>query len=178
MEDITSFLYIKKRYPRASSSKKKMRWTTVLLALCLGSILFNNTKAEQCGWQAGGALCPGGLCCSQWGWCGTTDDYCSPLKRCQSQCSGGSTPSAPPNGVGSIISQALFDQMLLHRNDRACPARNFYTYAAFITATGSIPAFGTTGDLATRQKEVAAFFGQTSRETTGELKRKEVRETC
>ncbi|MBA0561384.1 hypothetical protein Golob_018220, partial [Gossypium lobatum] len=29
--------------------------------------------AEQCGRQAGGALCPNNLCCSQYGWCGNTD---------------------------------------------------------------------------------------------------------
>ncbi|BBH01857.1 basic chitinase, partial [Prunus dulcis] len=27
--------------------------------------------AEHCGRQAGGALCPGGQCCSKYGWCGT-----------------------------------------------------------------------------------------------------------
>ncbi|PPS05043.1 hypothetical protein GOBAR_AA15623 [Gossypium barbadense] len=29
--------------------------------------------AEQCGRQAGGALCPNNLYCSQYGWCGNTD---------------------------------------------------------------------------------------------------------
>ncbi|CAA6656079.1 unnamed protein product [Spirodela intermedia] len=77
-------------------------------------------------------------------------------------------PSQPPSGgVASIISQTLFDQMLLHRNDAACPANNFYTYSAFVTAANSFPAFGTTGDLTTRQREIAAFLGQTSHETTG-----------
>nr|ABB89767.1 At3g12500-like protein [Boechera stricta] len=56
---------------------------------------------------------------------------------------------------------------LSHRNDAACPARGFYTYNAFITAAKSFPGFGTTGDTATRKKEIAAFFGQTSHETTG-----------
>ncbi|KAG2242701.1 hypothetical protein Bca52824_095460 [Brassica carinata] len=57
--------------------------------------------------------------------------------------------------------------MLLHMNDNACPARGFFTYDAFITAAKSFPSFGNTGDLATRKKEIAAFFGQTSHETTG-----------
>ncbi|CAN0829568.1 Acidic endochitinase WIN6.2C (Fragment) [Linum grandiflorum] len=31
---------------------------------------------EQCGRQAPGKHCPGGLCCSQYGYCGTTNAYC------------------------------------------------------------------------------------------------------
>ena len=41
----------------------------------------------ECGAQGGGALCPQNLCCSQWGWCGATQDYCG--EGCQSQCSDG-----------------------------------------------------------------------------------------
>ncbi|CAA7391524.1 unnamed protein product [Spirodela intermedia] len=143
----------------------------VLLALCLGAMSLIGAEAQQCGRQAGGALCAGGLCCSQFGWCGNTAAYCDRAQGCQSQCSGGPTPTpstpTPTTGISSIVSQALFEQMLLHRNDAACPARNFYTYSAFITAANSFPAFGTTGDLTTRKREIAAFFGQTSHETTG-----------
>lgn len=39
----------------------------------------------RCGKQAGGRKCPNGVCCSIWGWCGTTLAYCSP-NYCQSQC--------------------------------------------------------------------------------------------
>nr|AYN74359.1 chitinase 5 [Eucommia ulmoides] len=69
--------------------------------------------------------------------------------------------------VGSIVSGSLFDQMLRHRNDGGCPARGFYTYEAFISAARSFGGFGTTGDLATRKREIAAFLAQTSHETTG-----------
>jgi chitinase len=57
--------------------------------------------------------------------------------------------------------------MLKHRNDGGCPAKGFYTYDAFISAAKAFPGFGTTGDVATRKREIAAFFGQTSHETTG-----------
>ncbi|KAK7264502.1 hypothetical protein RJT34_32111 [Clitoria ternatea] len=57
--------------------------------------------------------------------------------------------------------------MLKHRNDNACPARGFYTYDAFISAAKSFPDLGTTGDTVTRKREIAAFFGQTSHQTTG-----------
>ncbi|CAA6671364.1 unnamed protein product [Spirodela intermedia] len=129
----------------------------VLLTLCLGAMSSIGAEAQQCGRQAGGALCAGGLCCSQFGWCGNTAAYCDRAQGCQSQCWGGLTPAT---GISSIVSQALC----------CLPARNFYTYSAFITAANSFPAFGTTGDLATRKREIAAFFGQTSHETTGARK--------
>nr|5XDI_A Chain A, Vaccatide, vH1 [Gypsophila vaccaria] len=39
----------------------------------------------QCGRQAGGARCSNGLCCSQFGYCGSTPPYCG-AGQCQSQC--------------------------------------------------------------------------------------------
>ncbi|MED6122732.1 hypothetical protein PIB30_042651 [Stylosanthes scabra] len=148
-----------------------------LLLLTLNLVLLLlGAKAEQCGSQAGGALCPNNLCCSKFGWCGDTDHYCSPSKGCQSQCRGSPTPSPPsppqppsPTGgdVADIISSSMFDEMLKYRNDPRCHANWFYTYDAFIAAARSFYGFGTTGDDATRKKEVAAFLGQTSHETTG-----------
>ncbi|KAJ4797260.1 Chitinase [Rhynchospora pubera] len=67
--------------------------------------------------------------------------------------------SVKAQGVGDIITSSLYDQMLPHRNP-------FYTHEAFIKAASSFPAFGTTGNVATRKRELAAFFGQTSHETT------------
>nr|POE73648.1 endochitinase 1 [Quercus suber] len=156
----------------------KMRFCAlVIFSLLLSS--FQGGLAEQCGTQAGGALCPDGLCCSQYGWCGTTADYCD--NGCQSQCSGGGDDGGGGSGgggggggggeeggeIGSIISSDDFDQLLPYRNDAACPAKNFYTYDAFIEAANSFPGFGTTGDTDIRKREIAAFLGQTSHETTG-----------
>ncbi|XP_068645509.1 endochitinase-like [Aristolochia californica] len=77
------------------------------------------------------------------------------------------TPASPPaTGVTSIITRELYDKMLPHRGNRLCEGA-FYTYDAFITAANSFPEFGTVGDEETRKRELAAFFGQTSRETTG-----------
>ena len=55
----------------------------LVVLLCLVA----NAIAQQCGWQVGGKTCPNNMCCSQYGYCGTTDDYCS--KNCQSNCGGG-----------------------------------------------------------------------------------------
>ncbi|XP_048336597.2 probable inactive chitinase-like protein LaCIC [Ziziphus jujuba] len=131
-------------------------WGLTIVSLLLFTI--QGGSAEQCGRQAGGALCPGGQCCSKYGWCGTTPDYCN--NECQSQCSGSDT------GGGDIpISRSTFDEMFKHRND--CPSKSFYSYDAFIAAAKAFPGFGTTGDDATRKKEIAAFLAQTSHETTG-----------
>lgn len=83
---------------------------------------------------------------------------------------GDSTHARAPSGggsVASIVSQALFEQMLLHRNDTSCTAKGFYTYDAFIAAVSVFPGFGTTGSAKTRKRGIAAFLGQTSHETTG-----------
>ncbi|KAJ3693095.1 hypothetical protein LUZ60_012190 [Juncus effusus] len=71
-----------------------------------------------------------------------------------------------PN-LSSIVNETLFNSIFLHRNDTACPAKGFYTYSSFIQAAKSFPKFGNTGDLATRKREIAAFFAQISHETTG-----------
>jgi len=135
-------------------------WALPILSLLLSS--FQGGSAEQCGTQAGGATCPGGLCCSQYGWCGTTSDYCA--DGCQSQCNG---VGGVGDNIGALISTSAFDNLLKHRNDGGCPAKGFYTYDAFIAAAKSFPGFATTGDTATRKREIAAFLGQTSHETTG-----------
>lgn len=118
------------------------------------------TLAEECGRQVGGATCQGGLCCSKWGWCGTTDDHCG--DGCQSNCR---KPAV--DDLSHLISRQTFEKMLLHRNGSPNCAVGFYTYDAFISAAKSFPSFGNTGSVETRKRELAAFFGQTSHETTG-----------
>ncbi|CAH8362527.1 unnamed protein product [Eruca vesicaria subsp. sativa] len=200
--------------------------TLLLLLLIIFSFLLSFSSAEQCGRQAGGALCPNGLCCSSYGFCGSTEPYCA-LPGCQSQCTPDATPPPPPppsppppsppppsppppppsppppsppppppsppppsppppppsppppppscpppppdptGGLTDIITRSQFDEMLKHRNDEACPARCFYTYDAFIHAAKTIPSFANVGDTATRKKDLAAFFGQSSYQTTG-----------
>ncbi|KAK7367222.1 hypothetical protein VNO80_09231 [Phaseolus coccineus] len=76
-------------------------------------------------------------------------------------------PSVVGDDVGSIISESLFEQLLKHRNDAVCEGKGFYTYNAFLTAASSFGAFGNTGDLDTRKRELVAFLAQSSHETTG-----------
>jgi hypothetical protein len=143
--------------------------TTLILSLAF----LLGASAEQCGSEAGGAVCANGECCSKYGWCGTTPEYCE--TDCQSNCKTAGTPTpslsaTPTSGVdvSSIISSTLFDRMLKYHNDPLCKSNGFYTYNAFITAARSFPGFGTSVDVNTRKREIAAFLAQTSHETTGE----------
>uniref|UniRef100_A0ACD5TMR1 Uncharacterized protein n=1 Tax=Avena sativa TaxID=4498 RepID=A0ACD5TMR1_AVESA len=76
---------------------------------------------------------------------------------------------AAAQGVGSVITQSVYDTMLPNRDNSQCPASGFYTYQAFISAAAAFPSFGTTGSADDVKRELAAFFGQTSHETTGGL---------
>ncbi|KAG6412601.1 hypothetical protein SASPL_125284 [Salvia splendens] len=72
------------------------------------------------------------------------------------------------SAVGSpVVSRQLFNSIFLHKDDAACPAKDFYTYDSFMQATRCFPRFGRTGSLSTRRREVAAFLAQISHETTG-----------
>uniref|UniRef100_A0A0D9WCI6 chitinase n=1 Tax=Leersia perrieri TaxID=77586 RepID=A0A0D9WCI6_9ORYZ len=69
--------------------------------------------------------------------------------------------------VASIVTEELYNKSFLHKDDAACPAKNFYTYAAFLRAADRFPRFGAVGGRITRRREVAAFLAQISHETTG-----------
>ncbi|WJX52979.1 Chitinase 2, variant 2 [Trifolium repens] len=139
-----------------------MRFSIAVTLILLVSII-GCSLAEQCGRQAGGAQCPGGACCSKFGWCGSNGDYCG--DGCQSQCGGGEGGGG--GDLGSLISRDTFNHMLKHRDDSGCQGRGFYTYDAFISAAKAFPNFANNGDTANKKREIAAFFGQTSHETTG-----------
>ncbi|XP_057966362.1 basic endochitinase [Malania oleifera] len=137
-------------------ASKASNWVFLVLGVFYVSL---GAWAEQCGKQAGGAVCPGGLCCSQFGWCGNTNDYCG--NGCQSQC----TPGGGGGDIGSLITQSKFDEIFKHRS--GCPSKGFYSSDAFVAAAKSFGGFAATGDTATRKREIAAFLAQTSHETTG-----------
>ena len=72
-------------------------------------------------------------------------------------------------GVPSIISRGTFDYMLSNRSQTGCEGGAFYTYDAFLEAANAsmFRGFGTLGPEETRKRELAAFFAQTSHQTTG-----------
>jgi predicted chitinase len=73
---------------------------------------------------------------------------------------GGGGTSGGAAGLEAVITEALFNQMFPNRNQ-------FYTCAGLVMAARSFPAFATTGDLATRQREAAAFLANAAHETGG-----------
>jgi hypothetical protein len=69
--------------------------------------------------------------------------------------------------ISSIVSEEVYASLFLHKDDAACPAKNFYNYSAFVSAAERFPEFGSAGRDGTRRREVAAFLAQISHETTG-----------
>lgn len=47
------------------------------------------------------------------------------------------------------------------------PTSGFYSYSAFVKAAATFPDFASTGDAVRDKRELAAFLGQISHETTG-----------
>jgi basic endochitinase B len=62
--------------------------------------------------------------------------------------------------IGTLITSALYEEMFPNRNA-------LYTYEAFIAAAAYFPAFGAEGTAEQRKREIAAFLGNASHETTG-----------
>ncbi|XP_062110892.1 mulatexin-like [Humulus lupulus] len=133
---------------------------------------------HRCGPNYGNNPCGPGRCCSTANWCGSTSAYCQG-SACQYQCWDREHWVDLPRAllrndnnatnnviVSNIISEPLFNEMFKHRKD--CPSQSFYNYDSFIIAAASFPGFGTTGDIETRKRELAAFFAETSQATTGE----------
>ncbi|ADO71790.1 RICIN domain-containing protein [Stigmatella aurantiaca] len=73
---------------------------------------------------------------------------------------GGTQPPPTGTGIAAILSESTFNTMFPSRN-------GFYTYAALVAAANTFPSFATSGDTATRKREVAAFLANISHETGG-----------
>jgi hypothetical protein len=148
---------------RVANMKSGTSWLHVTnLFLLLAPFLLGFSLAQpNCG---SGGPCASGLCCSRFGYCGSTDDYCG--ANCVSQCPSSPPAPVPPtpppggSGVGSIVTSALYDQIFPSRN-------SFYTYDSFIAAAGAFPSFGTSGSSDQQKQDIAAFFGNVFHETSG-----------
>nr|AEF59006.1 class I chitinase [Pinus contorta] len=132
-------------------------WVMAVLVLLLVSVSVN---AQNCG-------CASGLCCSKYGYCGTTSAYCGAgCKSGPCSSSGGGSPSGGGGSVGTIISQSFFNG-LAGGAASSCEGKGFYTYNAFIAAANAYSGFGTTGSADVRKRELAAFFANVMHETEG-----------
>ncbi|KAL0413883.1 UNVERIFIED_CONTAM: Endochitinase EP3 [Sesamum radiatum] len=123
-----------------------------LLALLVASGKW--VSGQDCG-------CESDLCCSQYGYCGTGDDYCG------DGCQGGPC-YAPQGGNGVGVWDIVTDGFFYGIADQApsdCPGRGFYSRDAFLQALDSYPEFGTAGSVDDSKREIAAFFAHVTLET-------------
>lgn len=72
-----------------NSNQKASNMATPNICIVFFLCFLATATAQQCGRQAGGKTCANNLCCSQYGYCGSTDEYCSTSKGCQSNCNSG-----------------------------------------------------------------------------------------
>ncbi|GAB2298550.1 Endochitinase ep3 [Dionaea muscipula] len=127
--------------------------TATIVAVTLPSFLV----AQNCG-------CASGLCCSQYGYCGNGDAYCG--TGCQAGPCDSPTPSTPSSdvSVSSLVTDGFFNG-IINQAASDCAGKSFYSRSAFLGATNSYPAFGTTGSSDDIKREIAAFFAHVTHET-------------
>ncbi|KAL2459844.1 carrot EP3-3 chitinase [Forsythia ovata] len=129
-----------------------------LLAISLALFLFGTSPVRVFGQNCG---CAQDLCCSQYGYCGTGNDYCG--KGCQ-----GGPCYPPPSSNGVSVSNIVTDAFFNGIADQAagnCAGKGFYTRSAFLEALGFYQQFGTVGSVDDSKREIAAFFAHVTHET-------------
>uniref|UniRef100_A0A8R7QSD8 chitinase n=1 Tax=Triticum urartu TaxID=4572 RepID=A0A8R7QSD8_TRIUA len=132
-------------------------------AFLLLAVASTMAAAQNCG-------CGATECCSRWGFCGTTGEYCGTGCR-----SGPCTVPVTNNvSVPAIVTPAFFGALVAQAADD-CAAKGFYTRDAFLTALGGYPAFGRTGSDDDSKREIAAFFAHVNHETIILLHRRDQR---
>jgi chitinase len=137
---------------------------TTLVALGLALLLTaaaGPAAAQNCG-------CQPNFCCSKFGFCGTTDDYCG--DGCQSgPCrTGSNTGSGKGANVASVVTDAFFNG-IKNQAGGGCEGRNFYTRSAFLEAANKYSGFAHGGTEVEGKREIAAFFAHVTHETGRKL---------
>ncbi|KAL1191195.1 Endochitinase [Cardamine amara subsp. amara] len=124
---------------------------SLVLLLSLLFVYFETVKSQNCS-------CAPNLCCSQFGYCGTTADYCGSTCR-SGPCRGG----GPPTGaglVGSIVTQSFFNN-IINQAGNNCAGKRFYSRDSFINATNTFPSFANS----VTRREIATMFAHFTHET-------------
>ena len=144
-----------------------MKLFTIVLVLSLALILLKSCSAEQCGSQAGGPLGPTGFAVANM--VGVAPQTITVERTARASASqAGAQPRAqprPPLPPAVAAAAAMLEAssvLVCSKRQGFCPYNE-----AFMSAAVSFGGFGTTGDGATRKRELAAFFGQISHEITG-----------
>ncbi|KAL5576259.1 hypothetical protein UlMin_017958 [Ulmus minor] len=132
-----------------SKASKNLLATLIVLATILA-----NATAQNCG-------CTPDLCCSKFGFCGSTDEYCG--EGCQSGPCKSGTPTPTTGAVADIVTQDFFNGVI-NKGSGDCPGKSFYTRDAFLNAANTYNQFGS-GSAEASKREIAAFFAHVSHET-------------
>ncbi|KAL6709250.1 hypothetical protein ACN47E_001657 [Coniothyrium glycines] len=87
-----------------------MRGSALFSVLAIASTCAAQFDPEQCGPKAGNQKCRQNKCCSQYGWCGTTNAYCRATSGCQplfGRCTGAvpAPPSPSPSSSSPPVTQ-------------------------------------------------------------------------
>ncbi|KAH6809249.1 carrot EP3-3 chitinase-like protein [Perilla frutescens var. frutescens] len=128
-----------------------------LLSLTLSAIFLaaaTQVSGQNCG-------CAPNFCCSQWGYCGTTIEYCG------AGCQAGPCIAPPPSNdvsVADIVTDTFFNG-IADQAASSCAGKGFYTRGAFLDALSSYTQFGTVGSTDDSKREIAAFFAHVTHET-------------
>jgi len=140
--------------------------TTILaavLAVGLAATLLiaaGPAAAQNCG-------CLSDVCCSKYGYCGTTSAYCGEGCRsgpCQGSSGGGGGAPSGGASVASVVTSSFFNGIKSHAG-RWWEGLGFYTLGAFLEAAGAYPGFARDGSEADGKREIAAFFAHVTHET-------------
>ena len=124
---------------------------SLVLLLCLLGFYSETVNSQNCG-------CAPNLCCSQYGYCGTTDPYCG--AGCPSgPCIGSGTPSSG-EPVGTIVTQGFFNNIISQASN-GCAGKSFYTRDSFFNAANSFPNFASS----VTRREIATMFAHFTHET-------------
>nr|ACJ62006.1 chitinase [Zea mays subsp. parviglumis] len=140
--------------PRVSAPQQ-----LVTLGLALLCAVAGPAAAQNCG-------CQPNVCCSKFGYCGTTDEYCG--DGCQSgPCrsgGGGSSSGGGGANVASVVTGSFFNGIKSQAGN-GCEGKNFYTRSAFLSAVKAYPGFAHGGSAVQGKREIAAFFAHATHET-------------
>ena len=138
----------------------------IVLAIVGAGTVPKNVMAQNCG-------CAPNLCCSQYGYCGSSPAYCGVGCKegpCTGGGGGGATPSPGSSGVNvaDVVTQDFFDS-IINQAGGECPGKSFYTRDAFLNALNSYDQFGKVGSTDDSKREIAAFFAHVTHETGSKI---------
>ncbi|CAL8077754.1 unnamed protein product [Prunus armeniaca] len=118
------------------NTTKYLTISLIAIVFVAGALLKNVTAtAQNCG-------CAPGLCCSQYGYCRTGNDYCG--QGCQQgPCTGGGGTPTTPSGssVADMVTPEFFNGIISQASSDSA-GKNFYSRGGFLDAVNSFSDFG------------------------------------